>query len=65
MAPGQPGVLPNLETGTAQITRELSHSGLQPKKTLPVTGAFGHPQAHQKPATCDNDDWDEDWNDPK
>ncbi|XP_060061249.1 sorting nexin-9 isoform X3 [Erinaceus europaeus] len=27
--------------------------------------AFGHPQAYQGPATGDDDDWDEDWDDPK
>ncbi|XP_023613992.1 sorting nexin-9 isoform X3 [Myotis lucifugus] len=26
---------------------------------------FGHPQAYQGPATGDDDDWDEDWDDPK
>ncbi|ERE85008.1 sorting nexin-9 [Cricetulus griseus] len=27
--------------------------------------AFGHPQAYQGPATGDDDEWDEDWDDPK
>ncbi|XP_074189853.1 sorting nexin-9 isoform X1 [Rhinolophus sinicus] len=27
--------------------------------------AFGHPQAYQGPATGEDDDWDEDWDDPK
>ncbi|XP_045150349.1 sorting nexin-9 isoform X1 [Echinops telfairi] len=27
--------------------------------------AFGHPQAYQGPATGDEDEWDEDWDDPK
>lgn len=26
---------------------------------------FGHPQAYQGPATGDDDEWDEDWDDPK
>ncbi|XP_004856888.1 sorting nexin-9 isoform X3 [Heterocephalus glaber] len=27
--------------------------------------AFGHPQAYQGPAAGDDDEWDEDWDDPK
>ncbi|XP_038622630.1 sorting nexin-9 [Tachyglossus aculeatus] len=27
--------------------------------------AFGHPQAYQGPAAAEDDDWDEDWDDPK
>ncbi|XP_075410446.1 sorting nexin-9 isoform X1 [Tenrec ecaudatus] len=27
--------------------------------------AFGHPQAYQGPATGDEDEWDDDWDDPK
>lgn len=38
--PGQPGVLPNLETGTAQMAGEPSQRGLQPKETLPITGTL-------------------------
>uniref|UniRef100_A0A8D0G1Q2 Sorting nexin n=1 Tax=Sphenodon punctatus TaxID=8508 RepID=A0A8D0G1Q2_SPHPU len=27
--------------------------------------AFGHPQAYQGPAAADDDDWDDEWDDPK
>lgn len=47
MTPGQPGVPPNLETGTAQMAGEPRQRGLQPRKTLPVTGTA--PLATPKP----------------
>lgn len=40
MTPGQPGVPPNLETGTAQMAGEPSQRGLQPKETLLITGTL-------------------------
>lgn len=40
MTPGQPGVLPNLEIGTAQMTGEPSQRGLQPKEILLITGTL-------------------------
>lgn len=38
MTPGQPGMLPHLETGTALMGGEPSQRGPQRKETPPITG---------------------------
>lgn len=38
VTPGQPGMLPNLQTGKAQTAGEPSRRGLQPREALPTTG---------------------------
>lgn len=40
VTPGQPGVPPDLETGTARMAGEPSQRGPQPRETLPITGTL-------------------------
>ncbi|XP_052606856.1 sorting nexin-9 isoform X4 [Peromyscus californicus insignis] len=40
-------------------------AGAQRNSTNNWDTAFGHPQAYQGPATGDDDEWDEEWDDPK
>ena len=38
VTPGQPGMLPNLQTGKARMAGEPSRRGPQPREALPTTG---------------------------
>ncbi|CAO2611078.1 Sorting nexin-9, partial [Lemmus lemmus] len=40
-------------------------AGAQRNSTNNWDAAFGHPQAYQGPATADDHEWDEEWDDPK
>lgn len=40
VTPGQPGVPPNLETGTARTAGEPRRRRPQPRETLPITGTL-------------------------
>ncbi|KAK7809410.1 hypothetical protein U0070_015006 [Myodes glareolus] len=54
----------NWDSSDAWGTR-TDGAGAQRNSTNNWDAAFGHPQAYQGPATAEDDEWDEEWDDPR